>query len=198
MVPEKLYLSLPLFPDPQLQERVEPIAKILIGENLTIATAESLTGGLVSATLTSIPGSSAYFLVGFNTYSNQSKNQFLKVPESILETKGAVSLECSQAMATGAKAIAGSNLALSTTGIAGPSGATNEKPVGLVFITVTGDRGILSWELNFAGSRHAIAMATTLKALELLELFLQQRYLAGVEDENFTRYDLKNSYELCL
>lgn len=110
------------------------LADLLSGGSLTIATAESCTGGLVSHRITSIAGSSAYFVGGVVAYSNELKQALLGVPASMLQDHGAVSRECALAMARGARQRTGASIAVSTTGIAGPSGATPTKPVGLVFI----------------------------------------------------------------
>lgn len=114
----------------------EELGKYLIENNLTIATAESCTGGLVSSKLTDISGSSAYIKLNFVTYANESKHDILGVSWDILNTYGAVSEQCAQAMAEGLQAKTGCDIALCTTGIAGPTGGTKEKPVGLVYISL--------------------------------------------------------------
>jgi PncC family amidohydrolase len=153
-------------------QKVAPIAALLIREKLTIATAESLTSGLIAASLTSIAGSSAYFLAGFNTYSNESKERFLEVPEEIIARSGAVSRQCSEAMAQNARRLVGADLGLSSTGIAGPDGATATKPVGLVYLTVTGAKNTFTERNIYSGSRHEVTIASVLGALELLEKYL--------------------------
>jgi nicotinamide-nucleotide amidase len=100
---------------------------------ILVATAESCTGGLVAAALTDIAGSSAVFERGFVTYSNEAKRELLGVPLALIERHGAVSAEVARAMAAGALAASRADLAVSVTGVAGPSGGTSEKPVGLVF-----------------------------------------------------------------
>lgn len=114
----------------------EELGKYLIDNNLTIATAESCTGGLLSSKLTDVPGSSAYIKLNFVTYANEAKHDILGVSWDILNTKGAVSEECAEAMANGLYEKTGCDIALCTTGIAGPDGGTKEKPVGLVYISV--------------------------------------------------------------
>jgi PncC family amidohydrolase len=148
------------------------LSQKLISANLTIATAESITGGLVSASLTSVPGSSKYFLAGLNTYSNDAKHQLLKVPQDVLQTDGAVSERCSILMATNVARIIGSDLGVSTTGIAGPDGGTPRKPVGLVYFSAFGKKnGILTWERRFTGTRHEITLLAAETALDItLEL----------------------------
>jgi PncC family amidohydrolase len=136
---------------------------------LTVATAESLTGGLVSAALTSIPGSSDYFLAGVNAYSNRAKHLLLEIPGGTLKSHGAVSQECSALMAENVARVVGSDVGLSTTGIAGPGGGTPKKPVGLVHFAAWGRKqGILTWEARLTGPRHAITMASVGTALDLL------------------------------
>jgi len=131
----------------------EQLFEILTRERLTIATAESCTGGLVSHRITSIPGSSAYFLGGIVSYSNDVKMSLLGVPEEVLMRVGAVSAECALAMAQGARARIGADIGVSTTGIAGPSGATPTKPVGLVYIACSAPWGDHWEEHHFSGDR---------------------------------------------
>jgi len=108
---------------------------------LTLATAESCTGGLVAAAITDIPGSSDVFDRGFVTYSNKAKQALLSVSKDLLDKNGAVSAEVAKAMAQGAMNAAGTSIAVSLTGIAGPGGGSPEKPVGLVFIACADRQG---------------------------------------------------------
>jgi len=110
------------------------LGRALIAAGRTMATAESCTGGLLAKRLTDLPGSSAYFLRGFVTYANEAKIADLRVPRELIDQHGAVSEEVAEAMARGCRAAAGSDLAVSITGIAGPEGGTDEKPVGLVYV----------------------------------------------------------------
>ena len=114
----------------------EKIAKILIDKNLTIATTESCTGGLLSSKLTDVSGSSAFVHLNFVTYSNEAKHKILGVSTETLEKFGAVSEECSIEMAKGLQNVTQADICVSTTGIAGPTGGTAEKPVGLMYSTI--------------------------------------------------------------
>jgi PncC family amidohydrolase len=135
---------------------------------LTLATAESCTGGLVAARLTSVPGASAVFLGGVVSYANAVKRQVLGVPQTVLDGAGAVSAGCAEAMAAGARRLLGADAAVSVTGIAGPDGGTPEKPVGLVWFGVASGRGARSERRVFAGDREAVRRQAADHALELL------------------------------
>lgn len=140
----------------------------LQAKGLWIATAESCTGGLVAAALTAIPGSSASVHGGFVTYSNPQKMAMLGVPAAVLDSVGAVSEACARAMAEGAMAATGADVAVSTTGIAGPGGATADKPVGLVFVAAARRGGATRVQrFVFPGDRAAVRAATVVAALEL-------------------------------
>lgn len=152
----------------------------LAAAGLTVATAESCTGGLIAAALTAIPGSSAVVLCGWVTYSNEAKARLLGVPQDVLESHGAVSQPVAAAMAAGALARSGAALALSCTGIAGPGGGRPNKPVGLVFIGLarpgappTVDRHI------FGGNRAAIRAETVAAALAMADGTLVGRATHG-------------------
>lgn len=114
----------------------ELLGKYLIENKLTIATAESCTGGLVSSKLTDVSGSSEYVKLNFVTYANEAKHDILGVSLDTLNTFGAVSEQCAEEMANGLHRVTNCDVALCTTGIAGPTGGTKEKPVGLVYISV--------------------------------------------------------------
>lgn len=114
----------------------EKLGKFLIEHNLTCATAESCTGGLVSSKLTDVSGSSEYIKLNFVTYANEAKHDILGVDWDILNNYGAVSEQCAEAMANGLERITGCDIAICTTGIAGPTGGTDLKPVGLIYIAV--------------------------------------------------------------
>ena len=138
---------------------------------LTIATAESCTGGLVAAALTEIPGSSDVFLGGAVVYANEAKEALVGVPAEVLAAHGAVSEETARAMAAGARKAFGADVAVSITGIAGPDGGTPEKPVGLVHIAVEGPSGTAATEVRLPGSREEVrARAATLALHEVRRL----------------------------
>jgi len=138
-------------------------------QRLTIATAESCTGGLIAAALTAIPGSSAVLDRGFVTYSNQAKTDLLGVPAQIIATDGAVSQRVAHAMAEAARLRAGTTLAVSVTGIAGPDGGTPQKPVGTVWFGLADRFGAISTHKEiFPGDRAAIRAASVTFALKLL------------------------------
>jgi nicotinamide-nucleotide amidase len=136
---------------------------------LRIATAESCTGGLVAGAITDISGSSAVFTHGFVTYANAAKTQMLGVPEAALAAHGAVSSEVAAAMAAGAKKRSGADLAVSTTGIAGPDGGTPEKPVGTVWFGLATSQGVTTYHRNFPGNRDDVRQASVGYALALLQ-----------------------------
>jgi nicotinamide-nucleotide amidase len=138
---------------------------------LTVATAESCTGGLVSAALTEIPGSSEVIDRGFVNYSNAAKEAMLGVPATVLERHGAVSRETAEAMAAGALAISGADLAVAITGIAGPGGGSEEKPVGLVhFAAAARDGRHIHREKRFGDvGRSAVRAQSVAEALAMLE-----------------------------
>lgn len=149
----------------------------VIGEKLraagwTLACAESCSGGLLSNRITNVPGSSDYFLEGIVTYSNRSKNLELGVPEELIAEKGAVSEEVARAMAEGMRRKSGADFALSTTGIAGPGGGSQVKPVGLVYVGLAFPGGSTVTSNLFRGSREQIKFQATQKALDMLRLKL--------------------------
>ena len=146
----------------------EKVAKLLRNSGLTLSVAESCSGGLIAKRITDLPGSSGYFLFGAVTYSNDSKERVLGVPAELIEKYGAVSSEVALAMAEGVRRISGSDLAIATTGIAGPDGGTPEKPVGTVFIAIDSPDGGKTFLHRFEGDRNTIREATAEEALILL------------------------------
>lgn len=146
----------------------EVVAKMLVDNDLTIATAESCTGGMIASKLINYPGISSVFLEGAVTYSNESKIDRLGVRKSTLESCGAVSQETAEEMVIGIVSNLGAKVGLSTTGIAGPGGGTNEKPVGLVYIAIYIEGDVVIKKLNLIGSREDIRERTTRTILDLL------------------------------
>jgi nicotinamide-nucleotide amidase len=150
------------------RELPEVVAELLRARSLTLALAESCTGGMLSERLTGVPGSSAYFERALVTYSNRSKVELLGVDRRLIEAKGAVSEEVAAAMAAGARKAAGTDIAVAITGIAGPDGGTPDKPVGLVFIAVEGAIGTRVRRLHFPGSRDRVRHQACQAALEMM------------------------------
>lgn len=149
-------------------EQARALLALMDDQGLTLATAESCTGGLIAAALTAIAGSSSVVMAGFVTYSNDAKQKMVGVRSDSLATHGAVSAEVAREMAEGARDCAGVSLALSCTGIAGPGGATSGKPVGLVFIGCARDGAPTLVERHvFPGDRAAVRAATVAAALDL-------------------------------
>ncbi|MBU1998323.1 MAG: CinA family protein, partial [Candidatus Omnitrophica bacterium] len=121
-----------------MQHIARQINKLLIKKNKTVAVAESCTGGLISYLLTSISGSSTFFLLGLVTYSNAAKTKLLNIPSSIILKNGAVSKVVANLMAQRIQKISGSDIGIGISGIAGPSGGTPQKPVGTIYISIVG------------------------------------------------------------
>lgn len=157
----------------------EVVAKLLSDRGLTIATAESCTGGLIASRLTNISGSSKYFLRGFITYSNAAKVENLKVNEDTIQKYGAVSLEVVRQMAEGVKAVSGTDIGLAVTGILGPTGGTIEKPVGLVYIGLCDDKICTAKKYQFGDNRLLNKDRVSQATLEML-----RRYLLGINVED--------------
>jgi nicotinamide-nucleotide amidase len=150
-------------------ETLESVAgEMLRAADLTLAVAESCTGGLIGHRLTNIPGSSDYFLAGLTTYSNESKTRLLGVPAEMIGEQGAVSAETAKAMAEGVRRAAGADIGLSVTGIAGPTGGTPAKPVGLVYLGRADHTGTVIEELRLRGDRLMIKERAAHLALFLL------------------------------
>lgn len=136
--------------------------------HLSVATAESCTGGLLAHTLTNISGSSEYFDRGIVSYSNQAKIELLGVPEQTLKQHGAVSKQTAKAMAIGIRERSNVDIGISTTGIAGPTGGTKEKPVGLVYIGIASLKNVKVKKFIFSGDRMRNKESTCNAALEML------------------------------
>ena len=152
------------------------VGRLLSERGATVALAESCTGGLISKRLTDVAGSSAYFVEGFVTYSNASKTRLLGVPEEMIAEHGAVSEPVARAMAEGARKASGADYGLSVTGVAGPGGGTEEKPVGLVYVGVADAEGAAAEKLDltaWARSRSSIRERSANRALDLLRLRIE-------------------------
>lgn len=151
----------------------EVVGRLLAGRTLTVAVAESCTGGLIGHRLTQVPGSSAYVDRGAICYSNRSKSEMLGVPAKLIAKHGAVSPEVAAAMARGIRERAGVSVGLSVTGIAGPGGATGTKPVGLVYVGLDGGAGgAVTKEFRFHGDRSVIKQRSSQAALDLLRRWI--------------------------
>ncbi len=150
----------------------EELGKYLIENKLTIATAESCTGGLLSSKLTDVSGSSEYVKLNFVTYANEAKHKILGVSWDILNNFGAVSEECAEAMANGLYEATDCDIALCTTGIAGPTGGTREKPVGLVYISMR-YKGIVTVK--------EVKLSPTLPRIEMKEQFANQALKLAID-----------------
>jgi len=146
----------------------EVVGMYLVMRQKSLAVAESCTGGLLAERLTRIPGSSNFFLGGVICYSNELKTKLAGVPPTLLETQGAVSKPVAQALAEGIRTRTGASMGVGITGIAGPSGGTPEKPVGLVFVALADERGTQVREFHFPGSRERVRLWASQMALEMI------------------------------
>jgi nicotinamide-nucleotide amidase len=149
-------------------ELEDVVGALLAEQKLTLAVAESCTGGMIANRISNVSGSSRYFNRAFVAYSNESKIELLGVPKDTIQNHGAVSREVAEAMAIGARTNAGVDIGLSTTGIAGPTGGTAEKPVGLVWIGFADAKGALALKFNFGDHRLRFKERASQAALELL------------------------------
>jgi nicotinamide-nucleotide amidase len=150
------------------RELAEVVGAELAQRGLTLAVAESCTGGLLAARLTDVPGASAWFERGFVTYSNASKQDLLGVPAELIAERGAVDEDVARAMAEGARRRAGASIGVGITGIAGPDGGTPEKPVGLVWLAIAGAAGDRTRRAHFPGVRERVRFQATQAALEMI------------------------------
>lgn len=148
----------------------EVVGRMLRSRNLTVATAESCTGGTVASTIVSVPGASLYFKGGIVAYDNEVKKDLLKVDASALQTDGAVSKIVVEQMAEGAKRLLKTDFAIATSGIAGPDGGTEVKPVGTTWIAVASPNGTVSVVYNFGDNRERTMIRATASALNLLRI----------------------------
>jgi PncC family amidohydrolase len=152
-----------------MTKKIIQIINLLKRKKLKISVAESCTGGMLSNTITSVSGASKVFTMGLVTYSNQAKTSILKVPKKIIQKHGAVSIQCCLSMVNNLSKISKSKVCVSITGIAGPSGGTKQKPVGLVYIGVKNGKKVIVSKSQFKNKgRSSIQKSTVKKSLELL------------------------------
>ena len=152
---------------------VTQLAELVQEKRLKVCTAESCTGGLIAKSLTDLAGSSDWFERGFVTYSNQSKCEMIEVPESVIIEYGAVSEPVANAMARGALRNSAADVSIAVTGVAGPAGGTEEKPVGTVWIAVASEKQLVAKKYWFDGDREAIRIETMQTAIEMLLQLLE-------------------------
>ena len=156
-------------PDPEITTAAKALLEVCWKKKLTLATAESCTGGLVAGAISAIPNSSWVLDRGFVTYSNRAKQQMLGVTPATIDVYGAVSKECAEEMAKGALAHAQVDLAVSITGIAGPTGAVPGKPIGLVYFCAAARSGTIAHDRKFGDiGRSQVRRASVLQALAML------------------------------
>lgn len=153
----------------------EHILRLMVSSALKLSVAESCTGGLIASRITDIAGSSEYFEAGIVTYSNKAKTRFIGVSEELLVARGAVSREVAESMAEGVRRATGSDIGLSVTGIAGPGGGSDIKPVGTVFIGLSWQDGTLVKGFRFEGDRKEIRQRASDEALRLTIDYLEGR-----------------------
>ena len=154
------------------EELQDAVLRLLAERKQTLATAESVTAGLVANRIAQVPGASAWFRGGIVAYTNEVKAKLLGVPQSLLDTYGAVSSQVAEAMALGCRERLGTDIAVSTTGIAGPSGAEPGKPVGLVYVALAWSGGTSSTTFSWAGTRSEVQSRTAKLALNTVRLHL--------------------------
>ncbi|WP_300378012.1 CinA family protein [Brachyspira sp.] len=158
----------------QIEEKSNNTVQLLINRKLKITSAESCTGGLFASSITSVSGSSECFEGSFVTYSNEIKNKMINVKEETLNKYGAVSEECVLEMSENSRKIMESDISIAISGIAGPSGGTDEKPVGLVWICLASKGYIKAYKNIFKGDRNLVREQSVLFALNLVENFLKK------------------------
>jgi nicotinamide-nucleotide amidase len=161
----------------------DELHRLLLQCGMTVSVAESCTGGLLGAHLTSQPGSSAYFLGAVVAYSNSVKREVLEVPPQLIEEHGAVSAQVALAMANGARKVIGSDLTISVTGIAGPDGGTDEKPVGTTYLGFAAPDTAITRPFHCTGSRAEIREQAVEAALEILRSYLEMKVSLGMSPE---------------
>ncbi|MFH0739429.1 MAG: CinA family protein [Candidatus Omnitrophota bacterium] len=155
-----------------MENVIKETHRLLIKKRKTVSTAESCTGGLLAKLLTDIPGSSSYFILGLVTYSNKTKEAFLTIPHSLILKNGAVSKEVAEALAIGVRKKIKTDFGIGITGIAGPTGQTQTKSIGTVFICVAMKNKKLSKKFIFRGNRLEVRHKAALEAIKLLKSLL--------------------------
>lgn len=166
--------------DAELRSLAERLQGLCLGRHLSVAVAESCTGGLVAASLTAVPGSSGYFIGGIVSYADSAKVRLLGVPESAIASHGAVSAQVARAMAMGARERLAADLAASVTGIAGPDGGSAGKPVGLTYVGVADAAGADVRRFAWTGDRASIRRECARAVIELLIERAESRPARGV------------------
>lgn len=152
-----------------MSEQLEvKLGKLLRERDWTIAVAETTTGGLISARIVSVPGSSAYYERGVIAYSALSKREMLGIDEEVMDTYGAVSAEAACEMAKGVRKVSGADLGLAETGIAGPIRGRSPKPIGTAYVAIAGAEGVVCRDFQFDGDRDAIRNAIADAALQMV------------------------------
>jgi PncC family amidohydrolase len=152
----------------ELRELAAAVVARLTERGLTIATAESLTAGLITATIADIPGASRILLGGIVSYDPRIKREMLGVPQAVIDGVGVVSEPCARQMAEGARTLLRADIAVSATGVAGPSGGTTDTPVGTVYIACSSKQGTVARRYVFAGDRQAVRRHAVESALQLV------------------------------
>ena len=153
---------------PELVALAERLQRLCLDRSLTVAAGESCTGGLVADSITDVSGSSAYFRGSIVAYANEAKMALLDVPGDVLAAHGAVSAQVARAMADGARARLAATLGIGITGVAGPGGGSDDKPVGLTYIAVADPDGVDVKRFTWTGDREANKISSAEAALELL------------------------------
>ena len=157
-----------------IAQLVEQLAELAIQQNIMLATAESCTGGGIATAMTALAGSSAWFDAGFVTYSNEAKNRMLNVPMAVIETHGAVSESVVEAMTAGAVANSQAQLSVAVSGVAGPGGGTESKPIGTVWIAWRSASESVTQLYQFNGDRDSVRLQTVEQALSGLVKLLNK------------------------
>ena len=164
----------------EIRELSEKAVELLLKNNMTVSFCESCTGGSIAKAITDISGSSAVFGFGAVTYANEAKEKMVGVSHASLEKYGAVSPAVAEEMAEGVKKLSGSDIAISVTGIAGPGGGSEEKPVGLVYMGVAYKSTLYNKKLNFSGTREEIRQKTVSQSLnEIINIINSEQIKRG-------------------